>query len=124
MSDWSGFATANSLPAEVTERMRMNARLVAHAAQTPSGSIFESFSSRQYGVPMVAESLPGGAAQVNVGTFSKVGPGPRTYLANYAWDTKRIVESQWHQFFGDYVGGRVPVTESLPPYIMPLGPVS
>ncbi len=46
MQEWSGLRSTNSLPAETLQRMGMNARLVEHAARTPQGSVFESFSSR------------------------------------------------------------------------------
>jgi hypothetical protein len=53
--------------------------------------------------------------QVSVGTLNRFQPGARVYPAVDPWDRNRIVEQQWHQFFGDFVRGNVPVRESYGP---------
>src|SRR5947209_4729057 len=115
-SDWSGQISANSLPRETLERMGMNIRLVQHSAQAPQPSIAESFASRQFGVPMVAESLAGGAVQVGVSTFSKFQPSGRVVEPIDNWDRNHVAHAKFHEFFSGYVRGQVPVRESLPAY--------
>src|SRR5207249_8027061 len=124
MSYWSGLCSASSLPAETLQRMSMNARLVEHALQTPQPSISESFASRQFGMPVVAESLAGGAVQVSVNSFSRVQPGGRVVEPLDNWDRNHVAHGQFHEFFSGYVSGRLPVRESLPSYSRPVGLVS
>jgi len=104
--------------------MGMNARLVEHAARTPQGSVFESFSSRQNGIPIFVENLIGGASAVSVNSFSRFQPGGRVVEPIDNWGRNHLVREQWGQFFTDYVNGRVRVAESLPPYSKSPGPVS
>src|SRR3989442_1727048 len=103
MNDWSGYATASSLPAETLQRMSMNARLVEHAARTPQGSVFESFASQHQGIPVFAENLVGGAAQVSVNTFSRFQPGGRVVEPIDNWDRNHIAQARFHEFFTGYV---------------------
>jgi len=93
----------------------MNAQLVRHAAQTPQPSITESFVSSHKGIPTLVESFPGGAEKVTVGSLNRFQPGARVYPAVDPWDRNRIVEQQWHQFFGDFVRGNVPIREAHGP---------
>ena len=123
-SDWSGQISANSLPRETLERMGMNVGLVRHAAQTPTGSVFENFSSRHQGIPIVAENLPGGAAQVSVNTFSRFQPGGRVVEPVDNWDRNHVAQTRFHEFFTSYVSGRLSVRESLPAYSKAIGPSS
>ncbi len=124
MNDWSGFATASSLPAETLQRMALNAKIVEHSLQTPQPSFSESFASRQNGVPVVAESLAGGAVQVSVNSFSRFQPSGRVVEPIDNWDRNHVAHQQFHEFFTGYVRGQVPVRESLPSYSRPPGPVS
>ena len=73
---------------------------------------------------MVAKTLPGGAAQVRVSTFSKFQPGGRVVEPIDNWDRNHIAHTQFREFFSGYVNGQVLVRESLAPYSKPLGPVS
>ena len=124
MAEWSGLCSANSLPAETLQRLSMNARLVEHAARTPQGSVFESFNSHRYGIPIVAENLVGGAAQVSVNTFNRFQPGGRVVEPVDNWNRNHVAHTQFREFFSGYVRGQVPVREALPSFSRPVGPIS
>ena len=78
MSDWSGLCSASSLPAEATQRMRLNARLVEAAVRTPRMQIGESFQGPAAGLRAQVHEHVGGATAVTVDSLSwtKILPPP------------------------------------------------
>jgi hypothetical protein len=77
-SDWSGLCSASSLPAEVTQRMRLNARLVEAAVRTPRMQIGESFTGSAAGLRAQVTEHVGGSSSVTVDSLSwtKILPPP------------------------------------------------